>query len=194
MRIRNASHRRSLSFMLILTMMVVGSPFSASADDSDTQKMWTTVASAGTMDAASLSKAALFGPYVAIQDSAAPTATVKIRYNIVAVDGLFYGNTTLLVAGYRDNGSGARIVLRLKRLNLSSGTVTTLLTFNSDNFAPASGYQTKGVNNICQGPNISFNFASNAYFIDAEITKINSSGTPALAIIKLERIFVIDCP
>ena len=53
MGIRIATYRRSLTLLLVLTMIVVGSPFSASADDFENRKYWTTVGSTGTVDEAS---------------------------------------------------------------------------------------------------------------------------------------------
>ena len=135
MRISIATYRRYMTLLLVLTIIAVGSPLSASADDSVDLKPWTTVGSAGTVDEASLSVVSLNGPFASVRASAALPATVIIRYNVTAVDGLLTpGGGHCIVANWRDNGSGAQVIVSLKRFNLSTYEVTTLDTLNSNDF------------------------------------------------------------
>jgi hypothetical protein len=108
------------------------------------------------------------------------TGSVLLRYNVVAVDGLFGGGCAELGVRFRDNGPEARIIVRLKRYNLVNGETTTLLTLNSDNFDASDSFQLKTVVDF-----LHFDFFNFAYFLEASLRKTDATGSPALAIIQL---------
>jgi hypothetical protein len=104
-----------------------------------------------------------------------------MRYNVVATDGLFGTDGVELAVWFRDNGPDARVVIRLKRYSLSSGETTTLLTFDSNEFRAHDDFQFRLVS-ICP---LRFNFFDFAYFLDVQLTKSSTAGSPALGIMQL---------
>jgi hypothetical protein len=109
-------------------------PYAARAE-----RDWTTIGSVGTVDEADRNMVVFDGGIVSMKSGA--TGTVLLRYNVVAVDDLFGGSGAELGVRFRDNGSEARVVVRLKRYNLETGETSTLLTLNSDNFDAREGFQ-----------------------------------------------------
>ena len=161
----------TLVFLLFATLCS-----SALAQD----KSWTTVASAGTVDESSASIVRFTSHYAEVS---AATGTVTIRYNIVPVDGVFDQGYTALKVRFRDDGAGAQVIVRLKRVNLETGVGNTLLTFDSNNgFGNGEpGWRTVSKSDCSGG---AFDFQTYAYFIEAEIIKGNG-GNPGLGIIQL---------
>jgi len=140
-------------------------------------RFWTTIGSAGTVDEADTGLVAFNGAVASVK--AGKTGTVNLRYNVVPVDGLFGGDGLSMAVKFRDNGPAARVVARLKRYDVVAGTTSTLLTVDSDDFDPRSGFQIRESLNCGGQPS----FGPNAYFVDVEMTKGAGSGTPGLAAI-----------
>jgi hypothetical protein len=191
MRIRISARCRSLTLLLVLTMILIGNPFSASADDFGDLKFWTTVGSAGTVDEASLSAVSLNGPFASVRATAALPATVTIRYNVTAVDGLFVaGGGHCIEARWRDNGSGAQVIVTLKKFNFSTLEVTTLDTLDSNSFDPDPWFTGGGLCAVSTTTSVPppppfFKFDRNAYYVEAQIIKTEPSGNPTLAFVKV---------
>ena len=145
---------------------------------------WTTIAAAGTVDEADTS-IVNFNTYIAqILPTAPLPANLDIRYNVVAVDGLFAGGDGYrLTVRFRDNGSAARVVVRLKRYNFDTGTLSTLMTLNSNSWPASTATQTRSVA-VCS-PSWGFDFQTYAYFVETTVTKSATGGNPALAAIKI---------
>jgi hypothetical protein len=176
--------------VLVFAMIATGTAVTVLADDA--AKLWTTVGSAGTVDANDLSIFTTNDRNISVMASELP-ATVDVRYNIVAVDGLVPANNggtgIFMKARYRDVGSNGQMVLRLKRYNLNTGTTTTLLTLDSNAFGQSSSPQVRKVaTNPCVST-VRFDFVNNAYFVDAQLiqTSFNSISElpPLLAIIQV---------
>jgi hypothetical protein len=146
-------------------------------------RCWTTVGSAGTVDEADTSIVVLDLNNVTIRP-ALSNATLNIRYNIVATEGLFGGDRIGMGVRYTDNGANARVVVRLKEVNLQTGATTLRMTFDSNAFPQAAGAQTQFVNTPCSSGSF-FDFTANAYYLDVEITKTGASGTPGLGAISI---------
>lgn len=201
---QSAFQRKGLCLTLALLMTLSTPAISGAQDVLPDKKPWTTVASAGTVNEADVDKVVMFGPlaYLSSQAlattegvgasphatsglSAAPGMTVAvIRYNVVAVDGLFAaGEGVRMEVRFHDNGGGARVIVSLKELNLETGITTTRLTFNSNIHAPSPLFQTHGISDC--SPAWGFDFSKNAYFIDAQLIRIAPSGDPGLAGIRL---------
>ena len=161
--------------LLTLATIVVGSSSVAWAQN--TNQKWTTVASAGTVDQKDVSLVTFNGPVASLTTAAPDQSTLHIRYNVVPVDGLFDPGCAgyRLRVRYRDEFSqygltldpGIQVVVTLKSINLFTGAVSTLLTFNSNQFAAAYGFQTQ----LSDYGWFTFDFASNAYWIEAYLIR-----------------------
>jgi hypothetical protein len=117
----------------------------------------TAVGSDGTVDETDLSKVALSantaGVLIPITN-----ATVDIRYDVVAVDGVFGGDSTTknLRARFADNGPQSQVIVRLSRLNMFSGVISVLAEIDSNDYSPSKFAQTQGVGFNCQQAELDF--------------------------------------
>ena len=190
-----------LSSLLLLTVLVTTAS-TTSAQTADT-KSWSTAGTTGTADKVDLNKIVYSGGIVSFPETtgtqltskrlqALPLQTVQavVRYNVPAVDGLFFpSGRHCMVARFRDDGDRARVLLRLVQFNLEGGNTTTLLTFDSNSFSPQANFQANSV----ATNRIPFDFAHNAYYVEATLTKqqpLNAplgGGKPALAVVGLTR-------
>jgi hypothetical protein len=146
----------------------------------DEVRDWTTVGSAGTLNAADLAKVSLDNAVITLgrgilppQASAAedpsivlPEVSAVVRYNITAVDGLFPTTEPfgyVLELTYR-----GKVRARLAQFDRSSDTETDLLHFDSANFEPVDGFAT---NASLAGPPVAvMDFANCAYYVEATLT------------------------
>jgi len=188
-----------LNFPTIL-ILIASAITSAQAQD---VKSWSTAGSTGIADKVDLNKIVFSNGTVAFpeiqgtQVSAGRGARLQlqtvqavIRYNVTATDGLFFDAGRLcMIVRFRDDGNRARVLLRLLRLNVNDGATATLLTFDSNSFAPQQDFQTNSV-----GANrVPFDFSNNAYYVEATLTKQQpiitplGGGRPALAVVVLTR-------
>ena len=188
-----------LNFPIIL-ILIASATTSAQAQD---VKSWSTAGSTGIADKVDLNKIVFSNGTVAFpeiqgtQVSAGRGARLQlqtvqavIRYNVTATDGLFFDAGRLcMIVRFRDDGNRARVLLRLLRLNVNDGATATLLTFDSNSFAPQQDFQTNSV-----GTNrVLFDFSNNAYYVEATLTKQQpiitplGGGRPALAVVVLTR-------
>jgi hypothetical protein len=188
-----------LNFPIIL-ILIASAITSAQAQD---VKSWSTAGSTGIADKVDLNKIVFSNGTVAFpeiqgtQVSAGRGARLQlqtvqavIRYNVTATDGLFFDAGRLcMIVRFRDDGNRARVLLRLLRLNVNDGATATLLTFDSNSFAPQQDFQTNSV-----GTNrVPFDFSNNAYYVEATLTKQQpiitplGGGRPALAVVVLTR-------
>ncbi|MBI5740974.1 MAG: hypothetical protein HZA16_09650 [Nitrospirae bacterium] len=173
-----------ITIMSALVLVLIITVANASAMNSEP---WTTVGSSGTVDEADMGMVSLNGGIASILSTAVSTSVLNIRYNVVAVDGLLNNlNGTVLTARFLDNGSGARVILRLKKYDFDTGITSTLLTLDSNSFSSSPSYQVQSVGGCSSG--ITFDFYNNAYFIDAEIQKTATGGSAGLAIISIGHI------
>jgi hypothetical protein len=179
---------QTIGLLLVFVLMVSSAP----AARQDVTRAWVSAGAAGTLDETSTALAR-FGSNgaVAIMDSARFPATLTIRYNIVAVDGLWEDTTTseglplCLNVRHRDNGPNARVVVRIKQVDLADGTITTATTFDSDKTFVADDYR----HNLVCDPALAFDFYRNAYFVEAQLSRRTAAGNPGLQIISIRRDF-----
>ncbi|MDQ3009453.1 MAG: hypothetical protein M3X11_01935 [Acidobacteriota bacterium] len=188
--------------------LLAGVIIPASAQDS--WKIWTSAASTGTVDESDVNKIIFSGPGV-LFNPAAGEGTATIRYNVVAVDGLFANLTPTswpaLIVRYRDNGPNERVVVRLKELVLGvgvnaigdfggpgEGNIKTLITLDSNDYPQINDAQSQSIGNCGQfgqfvfaAPNI-----VRVYYLEVEITKGGTSGAPRLGGLAITRYGV--CP
>ncbi|MDX2030157.1 MAG: hypothetical protein SF339_05785 [Blastocatellia bacterium] len=181
--------RQAIFGLVLFILMSLPTP----AQTPDSEKIWTAAASTGTVDDASYD-AVVFTESMATLTPTALRGT--IRYNIVAVDGLF-GNLTPtswpeLIIRYRDNGPMSRVVAQLKEHILSgpqAGTTNTLVTFDSNLYAQSGAFQTRTIGNCANFSAFRFTAAPvvRVYFIEVELSKDGTPGFPGLAGLAIDR-------
>lgn len=147
-------------------------------------RCWTMGGSTGTVDEADLNLVTLTDNTAAIS-SAVTNATGDIRYNMVAVDGVFGGEQHMkaLTVRFADNGEAARVIVRLRRVGIDSGVLTTLITLDSNEYPAISQAQTQSKTSNCQG--LEFDFENNIYYIEAQLMKTGASGTSLIRSIQI---------
>lgn len=162
-------------------------------------RCWTTAGSAGTVDESSLGNVEL-NPYITsslplliIDSSVAGVkksvtkATVNIYYNVVAVEGVFGGqdNKKDLTVRFVDNGMNSQVIVKLKRKDIFTGTITDLATLdsNSTGFTASTSPQTQAVGFNLNEPEL--NFAKNIYYIEVSLIKTGVTGDPRIHAIQI---------
>lgn len=185
---RNPGQRRRLFLLLVLAAFAC-LPLSVSAQNG--AEPWSTVATTGEADEAS-QPYVVYGASIATINTPSASipraASVVLRYNVAPVDGLFFSGCKLLKVRFRDDGQGASILVYLKRTNIDTGANANILTFASNNFAAATGFQTQVGNCV----NHTFDFSRYNYWIEATMTRSvfgdNQLGNPALQAIQITTI------
>jgi hypothetical protein len=144
-------------------------------------RIWTTVGSAGTLNATDLAKVGLgksvitlghsIGP---IEDSAVeepsvgfPTTSAMVRYNITPVAGLFLSGPFHYVLQFTYKG---RVQARLGQFNVLTGEDTDVLHFDSASFPspPADKFATNG--GTTSNESTVLDFVNCAYYVEATMT------------------------
>jgi len=152
-------------------------------------KPWTTVGAAGTVSTPDLNDVVYYtGGWVGLSANA---STAYIRYNVVAVDGLFETNglqpvRPRLTIKFLDTGENARVYVTLKEfdLNNSLGAGAHLAEFDSNNYAPDNQFQTRYLD--CSIDNFEFDFVNKAYFLEVKLTRaVGSNDKVGLAVMQL---------
>jgi hypothetical protein len=153
-----------------------------------TQRCWTTVGSAGTVDEADTADVLFNLHTMSVLTRGFPTF-VKARYNIVAVEGLFGPGTNdiRMTVRYFDNGVGS-LVIRLQEVNMNTGVTTTKITFDSNVFPASMDSQVRTVGP--EGPaclGVFFDFSSNLYYLEVELSRPGAFvfGAPSLGGVRI---------
>jgi hypothetical protein len=172
-------------FLRLALLVLVGAvAFSNSPPPAAAQsRCWTTVGSAGTVDEADTGIVSLALNNVTIKPTLS-NATLNVRYNIVATDGLFGGDAIGMGVRYGDNGPNAHVAVRLREVNFQTGVTASRMLFDSNAFPQATGAQTQFVNTACFSGSF-FDFSANVYYLDAELSKTGVGGTPVLGAISI---------
>jgi len=153
-------------------------------------QVWT-----GSTGSASTSGWKISGPSVFLNSSLS-SATVNLRYNVLPVHDLIKpldpaapGQCRQLLVRFLDNGSAARVYVTLRRMDVRTGQITTLLTFDSNTVAASSSFQRRG--GFCNA--FEFDFAdaqddagSGVYYIEVQLIKTSSAGNPGVSAISIE--------
>lgn len=94
-----------------------------------------------------------------------------------------------LRVGLRDNGSGARVIVHLRKVSLATGTLYESITLDSNGAAPSGRMQIREFA-VCYGDPgwnlIAFDFTQFAYFVDVQLTGSDSTGRPQLQYIQID--------
>ncbi len=141
------------------------------AHSTPAQSLWTSVASAGTADDSDLSDWVATYSHVGFKTGASGYLT--LRYNVTnPEDDGSNTNWFRLYVTYRDpdgTGTGSRVRVFLRRTSRSSGSVSTIATFDSNTFT-TTATQTQSVNF-----SHTWNFYDYYYFLEAELYRTTGS-------------------
>jgi hypothetical protein len=141
---------------------------------------WTTIGSAGVVDEDDMGTVEFVLGEARVPAAAPAGSVVDLRYNIVSLEGFAGPGFYVMRVRFRDNGNAARVLLNLRQYNALTGITSTLHSFDSEDYAPAVGYQTQSE---CIAVN--WDFFAGPYYIDASLTKSAAGGQPALGTIQL---------
>lgn len=192
---------RFLCSLLATATMTITMFAAASAQDG--HKIWTSVASAGTVDESDLNEIAFAGPFATFSNAAPTLSRAIIRYNVTALDGLFAQPGPLtwpaLIVNYRDDGADARVVVYLREYEFGANpmnpALNTRIVFDSDLYPQSNDYQTRSIGNC--GEFNKFEFVPNnqnvrAYFLEVHMIRQNlddnvATGNPGVGALALSR-------
>ena len=166
--------------MKTMTLVLLTGIASALQADVIGTKPWTTIGSAGTTVAGQVT----YTGTIAYLDA----SSAVVLYNVVAVDGLQATNglqpvRPVMKVRFRDNGANNRVIVRVKRMDLNTGAISTLMTLDSDSYADSPSFQTREIGSC--GNSFSFDFSNHAYFVEATMTRTSLPVTPGISGIQL---------
>jgi hypothetical protein len=151
------------------------------------QDPWTAIGCTGATDGVDIGELVCANlSNAAVSPNAITPAQVTIRYNIVAVSDLVRNPNEgfAFTARFRDNGPQARVMLRLRSVEIATGTVGLIRTLDSNEFAPSAGFQTRtSMPIICSRDH--FDFERFAYFVEAVLVKNTPGALAELAAIRI---------
>src|SRR3954452_9601851 len=161
---------------------------------------WTAIGSTGTIDESDVAKIALNSDSSAEIRPTISSTSAKIPFNLTAVSAIEPPPPGQISGGlifsmrFRDNGAGAHIIATLKRValngfspNLAQAT-TTLATIDSDLEPASNTWQTAWAqHSTCCRAGQGLSFLNDGYFVEVQLIKNNSSGTPAIMGVQLIR-------
>lgn len=142
------------------------------------QACWTTVGSTGTV-VRGADNALVTGQDVRIRSNVA-SGEVEVRYNVVAVRGIFGGDrqTKTMVARLADNGDNAQVTITFRELNLATGGFKTIGFLDSNNFPSHFQARERAVQFNCQKPEL--DFSKHVYYVIVKLVKTGSGGNPII--------------
>lgn len=178
--------------------LVLSAALTTSAAAQDGYKIWTSVASTGTVDESAADNIMFGGPYASFKNTVAGPTRAVIRYNVTAVDGLFAQAGPLswpaLSVNYKDDGADARVVVYLREYefgaNPASPALNTRIVFDSDLYPPSNEYQTRNIGNCGEFHDFQFvpdNQNIRAYFLEVNLVRDSAHGNPGLGALALTR-------
>ncbi len=145
---------------------------------------WTEIGAHGVVDGADISN------YRTNQFSIGvlTTGTVRVRYNIVAVDGVSRANpapSSTITVFFRDSdcaGTTAQVAFQIRRTNLQTGGNEVLFAFDS-NTQPCAGDAFQSV--TVTVPGLDFDFTQYAYWVGAGISRTDAARNAQLGSIRI---------
>ena len=170
-------------FCLALAVMVILA-FSAPAAHA---QVW--VGSTGTVDPNSTNLVKYIDGRVELRNDAPVGSTAFIRYNVLPVRDLAQDLQSIeyrvFAARFLDDGAG-HVFLALKQQNLSTGVITTLMTFDSNQSAASTSYQ---LGSTPPSPRFNFTWADSegfspddsVYYVEAQLSRSAAGGQAGLA-------------
>jgi hypothetical protein len=159
-----------LTFLFFVAMLVTLNSVTALAQGTD---YWTTTGSASTTeDEANPARPTYTNQTAAINSGA--NGSYILRYNVTAVDGLFNTANGFMRVRVRDQGTGANVLVMLRRTNLATGGNEVVATFDSDTITPGTGFQTPADVLFTH----TFDFTNYAYWLEVTLNKLDDTGAP----------------
>ncbi|HEX8650925.1 MAG TPA: hypothetical protein VF708_08780 [Pyrinomonadaceae bacterium] len=171
---KNIIRSSSIVRLLVLVALLIGVPSVAWAQN--VNQWWSTVATTGEVDESNQAVIDYNGPFATIKPAAPNPTTVVLRYQVSPVDGLFFAGCKQLRVRYRDDGPGATVKVALRRTDIIAGGTITHLTFDSNLFPQAAGFQTQ----IGPCANFVFDWTRYSYWIEVSMVKTLNQNTPGL--------------
>ena len=146
---------------------------------------WSAVGSTGTIDSKDLGIYKTSGVTISVPNRASFPAKLNVRFTIPPVRNLIDppADNRFIGVVYRDNGDDARIVCRLRRVSQTTGAITTLMRFDSDEYAESDEFQRRTAIEV--DPGWSYNFSQFSYYLDVIITRRSREGAPALDVVQV---------
>lgn len=175
---KNGTHRSNhitklAALLFFVALSFTFNSYTALAQGTD---YWTTSGNASTTeDEANPAKPTYTNQTAALNGG--PTGLYVLRYNVMAVAGLFNTPNGFMRLRMRDNGTGANVLVSLKRSNLAAGGIETIATFNSDSIGAGSGFQTPADVTFTH----TYDFTNYAYWLDVTLNRLDESGLPGFA-------------
>jgi hypothetical protein len=178
-----------------LVSIVLLAVTSSAAGQVSPTKVWTAIAHTGAVDAADRD-IYLTNSTGSVSIRAGSLGTVLLRFSVTGIPYVPRGpfdpeddgpdQRIKLTARLRDTGADARVVVRVRRLNLDSGAINTLATIDSD--ASFSGGTPNYFNEVAflnVPQDFQFDYWHFAYYVEAELTKTAATGNPGLMSVQI---------
>jgi hypothetical protein len=155
--------------------------------------IWTQLANTGEVDEAdrSLYQASSNGT-IALRSGALGTVDVRFslaasgEYGVIGEPGEEDPLPCVRVrASMRDTGPGARVIVRLKELDIHTGAIRTLAELDTDRDNVASPEYVLYSTCASVDERFPFNFEDAAYFLDAQLIKTSQTANPGLRIVQV---------
>jgi hypothetical protein len=146
---------------------------------------WTTTGDSGATEDESNPARPTYTNFTASPIAGTPAGTYVLRYNITAMGNLTSlgaANTRLRVR-FRDEGAGSRVIVAIIKSPITGGATTIGTIFDSDTFAPGSGFQTQEL----LMPTVVFDFTQNTYWLEVTMTKADSANQPGLGSVQINQ-------
>jgi hypothetical protein len=180
-------------FTTTLAGFVVALTASAAAQTFATG-VWSAAGNSGAVDSTQQSVYQTNGTG-SVQVKSNATGTIVLRYNVSGMPRVFRqpydpeddgpDQRIQLMARLRDTGAGARVVVRLRELNLATGSLRTLALINSDNsFSSGTEYFNEIVY-LSVDEEFQFDYWRFAYYIEAELSKTTATANPGLMAVQV---------
>lgn len=147
------------------------------------------VGSTGTVDPNSTNLVKYINGRVELRNDAPVGSVAFIRYNVLPVrdlaqdlSGISY---RVFAARFLDDGAG-HVFLSLIQQNLSTGQITTLMTFDSNQSPASASYQEGNTPgnpqfNFTWADSEAFNPADSVYYVEAQLSRSATGGQAGLA-------------
>jgi hypothetical protein len=137
---------------------------------------WTTLGNSGAREDESNPVKPTYTNFTAAVNAGSHSGTYVLRYNITVIDNLTSSGATAtrLKVRFRDEGAGSGVIIRIMESNINGGSIILGTVFDSESFAPGSGYQTQEI----VMPALAFDFTQNVYWLEVTLTKDSVSNQP----------------
>jgi hypothetical protein len=183
-------------YRIILSILFLGFTM---VGRSEAQLGMSWVGSTGVVDTASAGMARFVGGAVYIRPEIS-SGRVILRYNVPPINRLLResveGERRWFDVRLADNGPAAQVLVLLREYNFHTGAVRTLLTLDSNNFPPATGFHAVSGTVSDEQRSFDFHFADaggfggdnegrSFYHVEVHLIRTSAGGNPAIAGIAL---------